>query len=149
MLNMTALMLMACKHFVAVVERGYRMEIKPIRTEADYEAALAELEWLMNEGEETPNLDRLEVLSTLVGAYEAAHYPAEKPHPIEAIQYYIESRGLTRTAFSAQIGTTPHRLSEILNLRRPLSINMIRRIAEATNIPADTLLQRYDLVDAA
>lgn len=70
------------------------MEIKPIRTEADYDAALAELETLMDEGEDTPNLDRLEVLSMVIGAYEAEHYPAEKPHPVEAIQYYIESRGL-------------------------------------------------------
>ncbi|HRW08300.1 MAG TPA: helix-turn-helix domain-containing protein [Caldilineaceae bacterium] len=123
------------------------MEIKPIRTEADYDVALAELERLMNEGEDTPNLDRLEVLSTLIGAYEAEQYPAEKPHPVEALQYYMESRGLSRAEFSAQIGVTPHRLSEVLNRRRALSINMIRRIAEVTNIPADTLLQRYELVD--
>jgi HTH-type transcriptional regulator/antitoxin HigA len=123
------------------------MEFKPIRTEADYDAALAELERLMDEGEDTSNLDRLEVLSTLIGAYEAAHYPVEKPHPVEAIQYYIESRGLTRAEFGTQIGIPPHRLSEILNRRRPLSINMIRRIAEVTNIPTDTLLQRYELVE--
>lgn len=121
------------------------MEIKPIRTEADYDVALAELERLMAEGEDTPNLDRLEVLSTLIGAYETARYPVEKPHPVEAIQYYIESRGLTRAEFGAQIGVTPHRLSEILNRRRPLSITMIRRIAEVTHIPTDTLLQRYEL----
>lgn len=123
------------------------MEIKPIRTEADYDAALAELEVLMDEGEDTPNLDRLEVLSTLVGAYEAEQYPVEKPHPVEALHYYMESRGLSRTEFSTQIGVTPHRLSEILNRRRALSLNMIRRIAEVTDIPADTLLQRYELVE--
>ncbi len=123
------------------------MEIKPIRTEADYDAALVELERLMNEGEDTSTLDRLEILSTLIGAYEAVHYPVEKPHPVEAIQYYIESRGLTRAEFGAQIGVTPHRLSEILNRRRPFSINMIRRIAEVTGIPADTLLQRYELAE--
>ncbi len=123
------------------------MELKPIRTEADYDAALAELETLMDEGEDTPNLDRLEVLSMLIGAYEAEHYPVEKLHPVEAIQYYIESRGLSRAEFSAQIGIAPHRLSEILNCRRALSINMIRRIAEVTNIPADTLLQRYELAE--
>ena len=104
------------------------MELKPIRTEADYDAALVELERLMAEREDTSNLDRLEVLSTLIGAYEATKYPAEKPHPVEAIQYYIESRGLTRAEFGAQIGIPPHRLSEILNRRRALSISMIRAI---------------------
>ena len=123
------------------------MELKPIRTEADYDAALVELARWMAEGEDTSNLDRLEVLSTLIGAYEATKYPAEKPHPVEAIQYYIESRGLTRAEFGAQIGIPAHRLSEILNRRRPLSINMIRRIAAVTNIPTDTLLQRYELVE--
>ncbi len=120
-------------------------EIKPIRNEADYEMALDKLERLMDEGEDTPNLDKLEILSALIGAYEAEEHPAEKPHPVEAIQYYMESRGLSRAEFSQQIGVTSQRLSEILNLRRPLSINMIRRIAEVTSIPADTLLQRYEL----
>lgn len=121
------------------------MNIKPIRTEDDYEEALAELEHLMNEGEDSPNIDKLEVLSALIGAFEAERYPAEKPHPVEAIKYYIESRGITRAEFSAQIGLTNHRLGEILNLKRPLSINMIRKICKVTDIPADTLLQSYEL----
>ena len=121
------------------------MDIKPIHSEADYEIALDQLEQLMDEGEETPNLDQLEILSILIGAYEAEQYPAEKPHPVEAIKYHLESRGLSRSEFGTQIGMAPHRLSEILNLKRPLSINMIRRITEVTNIPADTLLQRYEL----
>ena len=89
------------------------MNIKLIRTEADYDVALTELESLMNEGEDTP--------------------------------YYLESRGISRTEFSAQIGLTNHRLGEILNLRRPLSINMIPTISDVTGIPADTLLQPYEL----
>lgn len=121
------------------------MEIKPIRTEDDYEIALDELEILMNEGENTPNFDKLEILSALIGAYEAEHYPAEKPHPVEAIQYYMESRGITRSEFSRQIGVTNHRLGEILNLRRPLSVNIIRTIHAVTGISADTLLQPYEL----
>ena len=121
------------------------MDIKPIRTEGDYEEALAELEILMNEGEDTPNIDKLEVLSTLIGAYEAEQYPAEKPHPVEAIKYYLESRGVSRTEFSTKIGLTNHRLGEILNLKRPLSISMIRKICEVTEIPAETLLQPYKL----
>lgn len=123
------------------------MEIRPIRTEEDYEQALDELAMLMDEGEDTPNLDKLEILSILIGAYEAEHYPAEKPHPIEAIQYYIESRGLTRAEFSRQIGIPNHRLGEILNLRRPLSINMIRTIHEVTGISTDVLLQPYAMAE--
>lgn len=121
------------------------MEIKPIRTEEDYEQALEQLAIFMDEGEATPNLDKLEILSVLIGAYEAEHYPAEKPHPIEAIRYYMESRGISRTEFSYQLGVPAHRLGEILNLRRPLSINMIRTIHEVTGIPAETLLQPYAL----
>lgn len=124
------------------------MDMKPIRTEAEYEEALEQLEQLMEEGEDTSNLDKLEVLSILIGAYEAEHYPAEKPHPIEAIKYYLESRGISRTEFSQQIGLTNHRLGEILNLRRPLSINMIRSIHAATGIPTDTLLQPYPLLES-
>jgi HTH-type transcriptional regulator / antitoxin HigA len=123
------------------------MEIKPIRTEEDYEQALDELAMFMDEGEDTPNLDKLEILSVLIGAYETEHYPAEKPHPIEALQYYMESRGLSRTEFSRQIGIPNHRLGEILNLRRPLSINMIRTIHEVTGIPTDVLLQPYGMAE--
>lgn len=121
------------------------MEIKPIRTEKDYEQALDKLEILMNEGEDTPKLDELEILSALIGVYETEHYPAEKPHPVAAIQYYMESRGITRAEFSRQIGVPNHRLGEILNLRRPLSINMIRIIHEVTGISTDVLLQPYAL----
>ncbi|MCE7984590.1 MAG: transcriptional regulator [Caldilinea sp. CFX5] len=70
------------------------MAFKLIQTEEDYEEALAELAMLMNEGEDTPSLDKLEMLSRVIGAYEAEHYPAEKLHPVEAMQYYIESRGI-------------------------------------------------------
>lgn len=71
------------------------MEIKAIQTEEEYTEALHELARLMSEGEDTPNLDNLEVLSALIGVYEAEHYPAEKPHPDEVVQYYIESRGIS------------------------------------------------------
>jgi HTH-type transcriptional regulator / antitoxin HigA len=123
------------------------MEIKPIRTEDDYEQALDELTRLMDEGEDTTNLDKVEILSVLIGVYEAENYPAEKPHPVEAIQYYMESRGISRTEFSRQIGIPAHRLGEILNLRRPLSINMIRTIHEVTGISADVLLQPYAMAE--
>jgi len=73
------------------------MEIRLIRTEEDYDQALDELARLMDEGEDTPNLDKLELLSALIGAYETEHYPAEKPQPLEALQYYLESRGISYT----------------------------------------------------
>lgn len=121
--------------------------IRPVRTEEDYEAALEEIESLLSAEEGTPEYDRLDIISTLVEAYEEEHYPAEEPHPIEAIKYFIESRGLSRTEFCEMIGMNNNRLSEILNLRRPLSLKMIRKIEEVTEIPASILIQEYELAE--
>ena len=118
------------------------MEIKPIRTEADYQAALAEIERLFDAAPNTPEGDRLEVLTTLVEAYEENHYAIPLPDPIEAIQYYMESRGLTRRDLEAYIGSRG-RVSEILNRKRPLSLEMIRRLYAGIGIPAEVLIQSY------
>ncbi len=80
------------------------MEIRPIRTEADYEAALAEIERLFDAAPNTPENDRLDVFTTLVEAYEAHHYPVPEPDPVEAIKYYMESRGLSRADLEPYIG---------------------------------------------
>lgn len=120
------------------------MDIKPIRTEEDYRAALAEIEPLMDAAPGSPEEDRLEVLSTLVWAYEQEHYPVDKPNPIAAIEYYIESRGLTRKDLEPYLGS-PSRVSEVMNKRRALSKEMIRRLEEGTGIPASVLLQPYEL----
>lgn len=122
------------------------MEIRPIRTEADYEAALAEIARLFNAAPDTPEGDRLDVLATLVEAYEAQHYPIPEPDPVEAIKYFMESRGLTRTDLEPYIGSRA-RVAEVLNRKRPLSLNMIRRLYSGLGIPAEALVGPYAVAE--
>ena len=118
------------------------MEIKPIKTETDYQATLGEIERLFDATPGTPEGDRLEVLITLIEAYEDKHYNIPLPDPIEAIAYYMESRGLSRRDLEPYIGGRA-RVSEILNRKRPLSMRMIRRLHRGLGIPADILIQPY------
>ncbi len=124
------------------------MEIKPIKTEEDYRAALAEIERLFDAPPDTPEGDRLEVLATLVETYEDKHYGIPLPDPIAAIEYFMESRGVTRRDLEPYIGSRA-RVSEILGRRRPLSIGMIRRLHAGLGIPAEVLIQPYELDRAA
>lgn len=117
-----------------------RNEIKPIRTKKDYEAVLAEVARLWGAKLGTPEGDRLDVLATLIDAYEAAHYPMDPPDPIEAIKFRIEQQGLTRKDLESMIGTRT-RIAEVLNRRRSLSINMIRRLHAALGISAEVLIR--------
>ena len=117
------------------------MEITPIKTEADYEAALVEIDRLMDAAPNTPLGDRLEVLVTLVEAYEAIHSAIEAPDPIEAIQLRMEQRGLTRADLQRILGSTSGRVSEILNRKRPLSVEMMRRLHAELDIPAESFLR--------
>src|ERR1700751_3936832 len=100
-------------------------ELKPIRTKAAYKAALAEIERLWGAKRGTSKGDRLDVLATLIDAYEAEHYPMDPPDPIEAIKFRMEQQGLTRKDLEGIIGTRT-RVAEVLNRRRGLSLNMIR-----------------------
>ena len=118
------------------------MDIKPIKTEADYQAALEEIEKLFDAAPDTPEGDRLEVLVTLVEAYEEKHYSIPKPDPIEAIFYHMESRGLTRRDLQPYIGSRA-RVSEVLNRKRPLTMEMIRNLHKGLGIPAEVLIQPY------
>jgi len=120
------------------------MDIKPIKTEADYGAALQEIERLFDAVPNTPEGDRLEVLTTLVEAYEEKHHVIPAPDPIEAIRYYMESRGLSRRDLEPYIGSRA-RVSEVLNRRRMLSIDMIRKIHAALGIPAEVLIRSYTM----
>ena len=120
--------------------------IRPIRTEADYEAALAEIERLFDAVPNTPENDRLDVLATLVEAYEAHHYPITEPDPVEAIKYYMESRGLSRADLEPYIGGRA-RVAEVLNRKRALSLNMIRRLYAGLGIPAEVLVQPYAVAE--
>ena len=120
------------------------MDIKPIRTKKEYEAALKEIERLFHAAPGTPDADRLEVIGALVEAYEDEHYSIPLPDPIEAILHYMESRGLTRADLEQYIGSRA-RVSEILNRKRPLTLSMIQRLHEGLGIPAEVLVQPYKL----
>ena len=116
------------------------MDIKPIRTEEDYFAALGEVESLMSAEFGTPEGDRLDVLATLVEAYEAKHYPMEIADPIDAIKFEMERKGLTVKDLEPMIGRT-NRVYEILNRVRPLTLPMIWRLHDGLGIPAEILIQ--------
>jgi len=120
------------------------MDIQPIGTEADYVATLARIEALMDAAPGTPAHDRLEVLSILVEAYEVEHHPTPLPDPISAIEFHMERLGLTRKDLTPYIGSRG-RVSEIMNRKRPLTLRMIRNLEEALGIPAEILVQDYDL----
>ncbi len=120
------------------------MDIKPIKTELDYQAALKEIEVLMDAYPETPEGDRLDVMTTLVEAFEAKHYPIEAPDPIEAILHRMEALGIDRRDLEKMIGTRA-RVSEVLNRKRPLTISMIRRISDKMHISANVLIRPYRL----
>jgi HTH-type transcriptional regulator/antitoxin HigA len=115
-------------------------ELKPIRTPADHEAALAEVERLWGARSGTPDGDRLDVLATLIDAYETEHFPIDPPDPIEAIRFRMEQQGLTRKDLEPIIGTRT-RVAEVLNRKRGLSIEMIRRLHAGLGISADVLIQ--------
>jgi HTH-type transcriptional regulator/antitoxin HigA len=124
-----------------------RRDLKPIRSETDYEAALAEAERLWGAKSGTPDGDRLDVLATLIDAYEAEHYLIDPPDPIEAIKFRMEQQGLTRKDLEPIIGTRT-RVAEVLNRKRGLSIDMIRRLHDRLGISADVLI-RPSRVDKA
>ena len=113
--------------------------VKPIRTERDYEAALKEVERLWGAKAGTPAGDRLDVLATLIDAYEAAQFPIDPPDPIEAIKFRMEQQGLTRKDLEPLLGTRT-RVAEVLNRRRNLSIGMIRRLHQRLGISAEVLI---------
>ena len=115
------------------------MEIKPIRTKADYRAALKEIEALMSAGPRTPEGERLDVLVTLVEAWERKHVPMDPPDPIDAIQFRMEQSGLTPKDLVPMIGRL-NRVYEVLSRKRPLTLEMIRRLHEGLGIPAESLI---------
>lgn len=115
-------------------------EIKPIRTEKDYEAAMAEVETLWGAKSGTPKGDRLDVIVTLIESWEAANYPMDQPDPIEAIKFRMEQQGLTRKDLEGIIGTRA-RIAEVLDRKRGLSIAMIRRLNTELHIPAEVLIR--------
>ena len=116
------------------------MHIKPIKTRADHRAALKEIETLMMAKLNTPEGERLDVLVTLVEAYERKHYAIELPDPVEAIKFAMEQRGLSVKDLVPMIGA-PNRIYEVLNRKRPLSLKMIWRLHKNLGIPAESLIR--------
>ena len=117
------------------------MDIKPIRSADDYRAALKEVESLMTAEFGTPQGDRLDVLATLVEAYENRHFPLDLPTPLEAIKFSMEQKGLTPKDLQPMIGKL-NRVYEILNGKRQLTLPMIRNLHEVLGIPAEALIQK-------
>ena len=114
------------------------MDIKPIKSEGDYKRALRAIEQLWEVKPDTPESDRLELLSILVEAFEREHYPVLPPDPIAAIEHCMKSRGLARKDLEPFIGSRA-RVSEVMARRRPLTLSMIRRLSIGLGIPTDVL----------
>jgi HTH-type transcriptional regulator/antitoxin HigA len=117
------------------------MEIKPIRTKKDYGGTLAAIEELMDAKRNTPEGDRLEVLVTLVEAYEARHFPLDLPDPVAAIKLVMEQRSLGVKDLVPYIGQ-PNRVYEILNRKRPLTMAMAWKLHRGLGIPAESLIKQ-------
>ena len=116
------------------------MEIKPIKTKSAYRAALKEIDTLMTARPNTDEGDRLDVLVTLVEAYERKHFPMDLPDPVEAIKFYMEQKALNPKDLVPMIGGL-NRVYEILNRKRPLTLRMIWRLHTALGIPAESLIR--------
>ncbi len=121
------------------------MKLRPIRTETDYQAAIQEIELLFDAAPHTPEYDRLDILSTLVEAYEKEHFPIAMPDPIEAIYYYMDIRGLSSRDLESCLGSRAS-VSEVLSRKRSLTLEMIRKLHQELGIPAEILIQPYQSV---
>jgi HTH-type transcriptional regulator/antitoxin HigA len=124
------------------------VDIRPIRTKADYRRALKEVERLWDAEPGTRDGNRVDVLTTLIEAYEAKHFPIEAPDPIAAIEFMLEQKGMTRRDLEPAIGSRG-RVSEVLNRRRPLTLPMIRALGDLLSIPPGVLTQAYRTRSAA
>ena len=117
------------------------MDIKPIRTKADYRAALKDVESLMTAKANTPEGDRLDVMATLIEAYERAHFPMDLPDAVDAIKFRMEQSGLTVEDLEPVIGRR-NRVYEVLSRRRTLTLRMIEGLHSKFGIPAESLLKQ-------
>jgi HTH-type transcriptional regulator/antitoxin HigA len=116
------------------------MDIAPLKNRRDYRHALKEIEALMQAKRNTPEGDRLDMLVTLVEAWERKHYPLDLPDPVEAIKYHMEQNGLAPRDLISFIGSR-NRVHEVLNRKRPLTLKMIQRLHAGLRIPAESLLK--------
>ena len=119
------------------------LAIRPIRNEEDYRSALAEIDTIIDAVEGSPEAETLEVLSVLVADYEDKHHLIDSPDPIAFLEFILESRGLTRKDLEPYIGSRS-RVAEIMNRRRRLSLDMVRRLNSALGLPAEVLIRPYN-----
>ena len=124
------------------------MDIRPIKTKADYRAVLKEAERLWDADPGTPDGDRVDILTTLIEAYEAKHFPIPAPDPIAAVLFMMDQKGLTRRDLEPAVGGRG-RVSEVLTRKRPLTLPMVRALSRLLDIPADVLVQPYETRSAA
>lgn len=124
------------------------MDVRPIRTEADYDAALEAIDSLMGAAPDTPEADRLEVLVTLVEAYEDRRWSVNAPDPVSMIEHVMEARGYRQRDLAALLGSQP-RASEVLSRRRALTLPMIRALSAGWSLPTETLVREYELASGS
>lgn len=124
------------------------MDIRPIKSDEDYRATLREIESLMTAEPNTPEGERLDVLVTLVEAYERKNFPLDLPDPVEAIKFAMDQRGLTVKDLEPMIGRS-NRVYEVLSHKRPLTLKMIWRLHKELGIPAESLIKQPDASEAA
>jgi HTH-type transcriptional regulator/antitoxin HigA len=124
------------------------VDIKPIKTKKDYQRVLQEIDSLMTAKANSEEGERLDILVTLVEAYEAKHYPMDLPDPIEAIKFRMDQKGLTVRDLEPMIGR-PNRVYEVLNRKRPLTLKMIWRLHKELGIPAESLIKQPEESRAA
>lgn len=124
------------------------MQIRPIRTKADHKAAMKEVERLWDANPGTTEGDRVDVLVTLIEAYEAKHFPIAAPDPIAAIEFMMQQKELTRRDLEPAIGSRG-RVSEVMTRKRPLTLPMVRALSRMLDIPAEILVQPYETRSAA
>jgi len=124
------------------------MELRPIRSKREHQAALKEAEILWDAPVASPEADRLEVLTLLIEAYEREHFSIPDPDPIDFLQHVMEARELTRKDLEPYIGSRA-RVAEVLNRVRPLTLDMIRKLADGLELPADVLIRGYRVKRAA
>ena len=124
------------------------MELRPIRSRREHQAALKEAEALWNAPEGSAKANRLEVLTLLIEAYEREHFPIPDPDPIDFLLHVMEARGLTRKDLEPFIGSRA-RVAEVLNRVRPLTLEMIRKLSDGLKLPADVLIRGYRVKRAA
>lgn len=117
--------------------------MKPIKTEQDYKVAMARFEQVFDAVDGTPEADEAEILATLIGAYDDKHHQIDNPHPIDAIEFVMEQRDLTRNDLVEMTKSTRGTIAKILNRNMALSLEMIRVLSESLSIPIEVLAQRY------